>query len=95
MKEQNAVGPTEKELKSRLKEHMDFHKRSESIVMLWRGYLGALVEFGLIAPGVYSDVSRLLPEDVGLAALDELMGGLPSENEDHPANKPSLPSASG
>ena len=87
MTKQLTVGPSEEELTKRINEHLALHSGSECVIMIWRGYLAGLVEFGIITPKTYSNVSQILPESVGLCELNELMGGLPSEDEDHPANK--------
>lgn len=70
--------PTLEELERRLKEHLAISKNSEKVIMIWRGYLAGLLEFGTIDINVYDSVTGFLPE-VGFQELEELLGGLPGD----------------
>ena len=70
--------PTLQELERRLKEHLSIKQGNEKVVMIWRGYLAGLLEFGTINIDVYDKVTDLLPE-LGFQELEELLGGLPGD----------------
>ena len=68
--------PTEEELKSRIERHRGLHVPTRNFGALWRGYLSALVDWGLIEVAVYDRVVTLIPND-GADEQIELFGEIP------------------
>jgi hypothetical protein len=54
--------PSYDELAKRIAEHLATAESQEELVAAcWDGYLGALLEWGLITPGDHARLGRLLP----------------------------------
>ena len=53
--------PTEVDLRNRIVRQLECRGPTDTVALLWFGYLGGLLEWGLIDPQVYSDLSALLP----------------------------------
>lgn len=68
--------PTEEELRNRITRHLRWRGASDTVVLIWRGYLAGLVEWGLIEVHVYDRLKTLLPQ-IGSKELDELLAGEP------------------
>jgi hypothetical protein len=68
--------PTEDELRKRITQHLQWRSGSDSVALIWGGYIAALLEWGLISPDVHGRLLELLPV-VGAKELDELFLGEP------------------
>lgn len=68
--------PTEEELRNRILNQLRRRGTTDTVVLIWRGYLSALLEWGLIEVGVYDSLSELLPK-VGSKELYELFSDEP------------------
>jgi len=62
--------PTEEELRNRITRHLSW-RRTDTVALLWHGYLTALLEWGLIEVHVLDRLLPLLPV-VGNKELNEL-----------------------
>jgi hypothetical protein len=63
--------PTEEELHDRICRHLVWQNSSEAVALIWRGYLTALSEWGVIDVSVCTRLCGLLP-DIGYKELHEL-----------------------
>lgn len=63
--------PTEEELRNRISRQLEWRGSSDVVALIWRGYLAALSEWGVIDVPVYGRLSALLP-DVGAKEFHEL-----------------------
>lgn len=70
--------PTLEELERRVKEHLALRPENEKVIMIWKGHLAGLLEFGTIDIKTYDAVRELLPK-IGSQELEELLGGLPGD----------------
>lgn len=61
--------PTEDELRNRISRHLGW-RETETVALIWHGYLNALLEWGLIEIGVFDRLLKLLPK-VGSKELYE------------------------
>jgi hypothetical protein len=68
------------ELQERMREHIAFHKNSEIINLIWKGYLAALTEYGLIGVDDYHDLNEML-SDIGETERREIFLGYPGQYE--------------
>lgn len=72
--------PTKQELINRIQAHLAYRENSDTVNLLWKGYLAALMEWGGLGPDDYHDLDDLLKE----AAEDELREiflGLPDQDD--------------
>jgi hypothetical protein len=53
--------PIEEELRSRILRQLDRCGPIDTVVLIWHGYLSALLEWGLLEGSVYRRLSSLLP----------------------------------
>jgi hypothetical protein len=72
--------PTEEELRNRIANQLGWRGPTDTVALLWHGYLGALLEWGLIEPHVYKSLSTLLPA-VGNKEQHELFADEPLRPE--------------
>jgi hypothetical protein len=72
--------PTEEELRNRITRQLDWHDSSDTVALLWRGYLAGLIEWGLIEVHVHERLCKLLPK-IGVKELDELSADEPLSPE--------------
>lgn len=72
--------PTKAELVDRITTHLSRRENSEVVNLLWKGYLAALLEWGLLEVGDYDDLKELV-SDVGQEELREIFLGFPEEHE--------------
>lgn len=63
--------PTEEELHNRIARQLEWRDGADAVALIWRGYLSALLEWGVIEAHVHRSLSALLP-DVGYKELNEL-----------------------
>jgi hypothetical protein len=63
--------PTEEELRNRITRQLSWRDPTDTVALLWRGYLTSLLEWGLIEVHVYDDLRALLPK-VGIKELNEI-----------------------
>lgn len=72
--------PTKKEMLSRISIHLKRRRDSDTVALLWKGYLAALMEWGFFTPDEYHDLNDQLGE-VGSKELREVFLGFPDEYE--------------
>ncbi len=72
--------PTEEELKSRIEDQLEWRGATDTVALLWRGYLLALLEWRLIEISVCERLLRLLPKK-GLKEWHEICLGEPIKPE--------------
>ena len=75
-----ATLPTKEELKERIAAHVEHHSDSDTVRLLWKGYLAALAEWGLLEPDDYHELNELLKE-VGEEERREIFIGYPGQYE--------------
>ena len=63
--------PTEEELRDRIVRQLSWRGPTDTVALLWRGYLVSLLEWGLIEVHVYDNLRALLPR-VGIKELNEI-----------------------
>ncbi len=63
--------PKQSELMNRIKNQLSWHETPDTVALLWRGYLAALFEWGLVDIQAHSKLTKLLPQ-IGLEELEEL-----------------------
>ncbi len=68
------IKPTEIELKARIEQQLLHRGNSINVALIWRGYLAALLEWGLLEPSAYDRLTDILTS-VGLKEIDELFAG--------------------
>ncbi|MFA5951345.1 MAG: hypothetical protein WC807_13780 [Hyphomicrobium sp.] len=71
--------PKKDEFIFRIKEHLQ-HRDSDVVRLLWKGYLAALLEWGLLEVNDYDEL-KVLFSDVGKEELREIFLGFPDEDE--------------
>ena len=71
--------PTEEELRDRITRHLRW-RGTDTVALLWRGYLSGLLEWGMIEVHVYDNLHKLLPK-IGVKELDEIFSGEPLSPE--------------
>lgn len=52
---------TEEELRNRITRQMEWRGSTDTLALIWHGYLGALLEWGVIEVHVFKSLSALLP----------------------------------
>lgn len=72
--------PTEEELRNRITRQLDWRGTSDTVSLIWHGYLSGLMEWGLIDVQVCDRLRALLPQ-VGNKELSELFGDEPLSAE--------------
>ena len=72
--------PTEEELRDRITRQLQWRDKSDTVALIWHGYLSGLMEWGLIEIDVYNRLSDLLPL-VGDKEIAELFAGEPLTTE--------------
>ncbi len=72
--------PTEEELRNRIARQLEWRNSSDTVALIWHGYLTGLVEWGLIEIPVFDRLTALLPQ-VGNKELCELSTGVPLTSE--------------
>ena len=72
--------PTEEELRDRITRQLEWRDKSDTVALIWHGYLSGLMEWGLIEIDVYNRLSDLLPI-VGDKEIAELFAGEPLTTE--------------
>jgi|GEM_PF-1077417 len=68
--------PTEEELRNRITRQLEWRGSTDEVVLIWHGYLAALLEWGVIEVHVFKSLSALLPQ-VGNKELSELFADEP------------------
>jgi hypothetical protein len=63
--------PTESELRQRMERQLAWCGATETVALIWHGYLSGLLEWGVIEVGVFDRLCALLPK-VGRRELVEL-----------------------
>jgi hypothetical protein len=68
--------PTQGELEERIRRDLDHFNGNlpERSALVWHGYLAALIEWGLISPGVHGHLTAMLPLLPDNPAVDILLG---------------------
>jgi len=72
--------PTEEELRNRITRQLEWRDSSDTVALIWHGYLTALLEWGLIEVPIFDRLTDLLPR-VGNKELCELSMGVPLTTE--------------
>ncbi len=72
--------PTKEEMLSRISIHLKRRSNSDTVTLLWKGYLAALMEWGFFEPDEYHDLNDQLGE-VGSEELREVFLGFADEYE--------------
>lgn len=72
--------PTRAELERRIREHLQWHPGSDTVALVWQGYLTGIFEWGLISVGDHDALSKLLPR-VGVKEVVEIFSGEPLTSE--------------
>lgn len=72
--------PTEEELRNRILRHLEWRNSSDAVALIWRGYLAALSEWGLIEQDICQRLCSILPE-VGYKEIHELFLDEPISSE--------------
>jgi hypothetical protein len=72
--------PTKAELLGRIIPHVKHHHDSEAIILLWKGYLAALMEWGMLTSDDYHDIDNALG-DVHEDLRREVFLGFPGQYE--------------
>jgi hypothetical protein len=72
--------PTKKELRERITAHAEHHRDSDTVHLLWKGYLAALAEWGLLEPDDYHELNELL-KGIGEEERREILMGYPGQYE--------------
>lgn len=75
-----ASKPKKDSLRERMLAHIDHHQNSDTVNLIWKGYLAALMEWGPLQPDEYYELNGLLP-DVGETERRELFLGFPGQYE--------------
>lgn len=73
--------PTEEELRERISKQLAWRQSSDTVALIWRGYLAALLEWGLLEVDVYDRILNTLLPRVGSEELYELSSGEPISAE--------------
>lgn len=66
--------PTEEELRDRITRQLEWRGKSDTVALIWHGYLSGLVEWGLLEFNTYERLTDLLPM-VGDKEIAELFAG--------------------
>lgn len=72
--------PTKEELLERMTEQLAYRKDSDVIHLLWKGYLAAYGELGLLKTDDYHELNEML-KDVGEEERREILIGYPGQYE--------------
>ncbi|RDI09699.1 hypothetical protein DFO48_107223 [Comamonas sp. AG1104] len=72
--------PTEEELRNRITRQLGWRGPTDTVVLLWHGYLAALLEWGVIEVHLYDSLSKLLPP-MGSKEQSELFADEPLSPE--------------
>ena len=72
--------PTKEEMLSRISIHLKRRRDSDTVTLLWKGYLAALMEWGFFEPHEYEELSNQLG-DKGDEELREIFLGFADEYE--------------
>ena len=70
--------PTKEEIEKRMTAHLEHRGNSDTVNLLWKGYLAALMDWGVLRPDDYHDLNDLL-NDVGEEERRELFLGVSGE----------------
>ena len=68
------------DLAQSIKEHIAFRGNSDTVNLLWAGYLAALMIEGYLSPDEYHDLNDTL-KNVGREELGEIFVGLPEPGD--------------
>ena len=74
-----ALKPNFEEFLTRIPRHLEHRNNSNTINLIWHGYLAALMEWGFLQPDEYSQLQTLL-KDVGRDEIQEVFLGLDGPN---------------
>lgn len=73
--------PTEEELRDRITRQLEWRGKSDTVALIWHGYLAGLVEWGLLEFNTYVRLTELLPI-VGSKEKSELFADEPLTTEE-------------
>ncbi len=72
--------PSKEELKNRILPHVRHHANNAACILLWKGYLAAMMEWGIIEPNDYHELNGMLG-DTEEDLRRELFLGYPGQYE--------------
>jgi hypothetical protein len=72
--------PTAQELRDRMTKHLAFRNNSDAVRLLWKGYLAALGEWGLLSNADYLELDAMVGE-IAEAERVEVLVGYPGQYE--------------
>jgi hypothetical protein len=72
--------PTEEELRNRIARQLSW-RGTDTVALLWHGYLNGLVEWGLIELSVYDRLCKLFPVGLGAKEIYEQFSDEPLSSE--------------
>ena len=72
--------PTKIELHDRMANQLRYREDSDTIHLIWKGYLAALMEWGLLVPDDYHELNGHL-KDIGEDERREIFTGIPGQYE--------------
>ena len=76
-----ATYPTEDGLRDRITTHLKLRNSSEIVVLIWQGYLAALLEYSLINVDIYTRMCELLPNLGSPELIEVFEGPIPPEEK--------------
>ena len=74
--------PEEKELRLRILEHLQARPGNPLVPAIWQGYIGSLLEWGVIDAATHGRLCDLLPEPGRLEKIEVMLG--PEHVNTHP-----------
>ena len=73
--------PSKKDIRERMMAHVTHRENSDTVKLIWKGYLAALMEWGFFSPNEYHELDDLL-SDVGSEEVREVFIGYPGQFDD-------------
>ena len=77
--------PTEAELSDRIRSHLERKPGRIDVAQTWCGYIGALMEWGVIEPSVHDRLYALLPRVDQSASFEIALGEYADQHMDDDA----------
>jgi len=84
--------PSEEDLRTRISNQLTWRGPTDTVALLWHGYLSALLEWGVIEVHIYDRLSALLPavgnKELHEIFLDEQLSADQEQEIDNFLNRP-------